>query len=115
MGEVVMRKTVFILAALAAMASSPALADPHYMFCFGGGPPGLYYSAVFAVPEGTKGAPTAKAFTAFVQGKYGHSPGTECHSNQTQAIAIADKKQRQDSNQAAKVPYKIVETGWTGK
>jgi hypothetical protein len=104
-----------VLAALAAMAATPALAAPHYMFCFGGGPAALYYSAVFAVPEGTKSTPTAKAFTAFVQGKYGHSPGTECHSNQTQAIADADKKQREDSNQTSKFPYKIVETGWMGK
>ena len=110
-----MRKTVVILAELGAMAGSPALADSHYMFCFGGGRVGLYYSAVFAVPEGTKSAATATAFTAFVMSKYGHSPGTECHSNQTLAIATADKKQRQDSDQTSKFPSKIIETGWAGK
>ena len=109
-----MKKTAFGLAALAAVAGTPALAAPHYMFCFGGGRPGLYYSTVFAVPEGTKGVDKAKAFAAFVTSKYGQRITPECHSNQTQAVAAADRKMRQDNDQTSKFTSKIIETGWAG-
>ncbi|MBS0360509.1 MAG: hypothetical protein JSR98_03945 [Proteobacteria bacterium] len=110
-----MKAVPALVLALAVLAATPALAQTHYMLCFGGGRAALYWSAVFPVPESTKSADSQKAFNAFVQAKYGKAILSECHRNQTQAIADADKKQREASDQTSKYPSKIIETGWTGR
>ena len=109
-----MNRTVFVIAGVAAMTSSQALASPRYMLCFGGGRAALYYSNVFPVLEGTKDADAAKAFNAFVKGKYGATIFSECHTDLTQASATSDKKIRESSDQTSKFPSKLIETGWAG-
>jgi hypothetical protein len=102
------------LAVFALAASSQALAGTDYMFCFGGGRLGLYYSAVFPVAHGTKDQEKAKAFNAFVKTKYGTTIYAECHSNMTQALGESAKKGREDSDQNSKFPSKLIETSWAG-
>jgi hypothetical protein len=108
------KRTALAVIALAAAIGTPALADTHYMLCFGGGRAALYWSNVFAVPETTKSDASALAFNAFVKARYGTMIHSECHRNGAQAIADADKKTRQGADQGSKFPSKIVETGWTG-
>ncbi|HLY04715.1 MAG TPA: hypothetical protein VKR31_03110 [Rhizomicrobium sp.] len=109
------RNAAQVLLPLGLMAGSRALADTHYMLCVGGGRAGLYYSAVFPVTEDTKSDATAKAFRAFVSSKYKKMISAECHRNATEAIADADKKIRENSDQKSRFPSKLIETGWTGK
>ncbi len=111
-----MKKTVFVLLGFATLASSQALAETRYMYCYGGGRAGLYYSAVFPVSFGTvKSADKAKAFNAFVQGKYGVTIFSDCHMDLTQANSLSAKKITEDSDQKSKFPSKLIETGWAGK
>jgi len=109
-----MRNATVLIFTFAMMAGSQALADTRYMFCFGGGQVGLYYSAVFPVPQGTKGADKANAFNAFVKSKYGTMIFSECHIDLSQASANSDKKIREDSDQTSKFPSKLFETRWAG-
>jgi len=109
-----MNRTLFIAAAAALMAATPAFAADHYLHCFGGGRAGLYYSNVFAGPQGA-GAQKAKAFDAFVKGKYGVTISSRCQSDGTQASAASSKKIEEDSDQKSKFPSKLVETGWAGR
>jgi hypothetical protein len=113
--EVVMNKASFVVLALAVLTSSQALADTDYMFCYGGGRLGLYYSTVFPVVHGTRDADKAKAFIAFVKARHGATIVSECHSDMTQANSRSDKKMREDSDQQSKFPSKLIETGWAGK
>ena len=78
-------------------------------------PCGLYYSNVFPAAADTKDADAAKAFSAFVKGKYGTAISARCHTDMTQASAASDKKMRVDSDQTSKFPSKLIETGWAGK
>lgn len=103
---------VFTCAAV--LASSQAFADARYMFCFGGSQSGLYYSAVFPVPTGTKDTDTAQAFSNFVKSKYGTAIFAECHTDLSQANAESAKKAREDADQNSKFPSKLIETGWSG-
>ena len=110
-----MNKLVIVASLLAVTASSQALADTSYRFCFGGGRAALYYSAVFPSDRAIKTADTAIAFNAFVKSKYGTMIHGECHSDRTQEDAVSDKKSREDVDQKSKFPSKIIETGWNGK
>lgn len=110
-----MKRFALAVFALAAMASSSALADTRYIFCYGGGRAGLYYSAVFPVAQGTKSADKEKAFDAFVKGKYGTMIFANCFTDLTQANSQSSKKMREDSDQKSKFPSKLIETGWSGK
>jgi hypothetical protein len=110
-----MRKIGFLAFIVAVVASSQALADTSYMFCFGGGRAGLYYSAVFPVPHGTNDEGKAQSFNAFVKSKYGVMIFSECHSDGTQAGSASSKKIRIDSDQQSHYPSKLIETGWAGK
>ena len=109
-----MRKIVFVAVALSALAGSQALADTHYMYCYGGGRAGLYYSAVFAVPESVKSDPEAKVFSAFVKSKYGVTISSQCHRDGSKASSDSAKKITEDSDQKSKYPSKLIETGWKG-
>lgn len=110
-----MRRIALAVFAFAALSSSSALADTRYMFCYGGGRAGLYYSAVFAVAQGTKSADKEKPFDAFVKAKYGTVIFANCFTDLTQANSQSSKKIREDSDQKSKFPSKLIETGWTGK
>jgi hypothetical protein len=110
-----MTKAAVLMCAVAVVASAPAFADTHYMLCFGGGRQALYFSAVFPVPESAKSKDEEPLFAAYVQAKYSTRPGVECHRDQTEASANADKQSREDSFRSGTLPYNIVETGWTGK
>jgi hypothetical protein len=98
----------------AVLASSQAFGDTRYMICFGGGRSGLYYSAVFPVPTGSRDKDEANAFKDFVKSKYGTPIFAECHTDLTQANAESDKKIREDADQNSKFPSKLIETGWSG-
>ena len=108
-----MNRTLWIAAAVAVSASTPAFAADHYLHCFGGGRLGLYYSNVFAAPQDA-GAQKAKAFDAFVKAKYGTTISSRCQSDGSQANAASSKKIEEDSDQKSKFPSKLVETGWNG-
>ena len=110
-----MSKVAYAAFTLAALVSSQAFADTHYMYCYGGGRTALYYSANFPVPQGTKSADTAKVFNAFIQKKYGKTIFSECHSDLTLANSRSAKKITEDSDQKSKFPSKLIETGWSGK
>lgn len=110
-----MNKFGFLAFAVAAIASSHALASTDYAFCFGGGRAGLYYSANFPVVHGSSDENRAKAFNAFVKAKYGVLIFSECHADMTLANSQSAKKIREDSDQHSKYPSKLIETGWTGK
>jgi hypothetical protein len=97
-----------------AVANSPAPAQTRYMLCFGGGRAGLYYSGVFPVPAATRDEDKAKAFGAFVKGKYGTTIMAECHTDLTLASAASDKKMREQNDQGSRFPSRIIETGWAG-
>ncbi|HSM94494.1 MAG TPA: hypothetical protein VLT91_00520 [Rhizomicrobium sp.] len=109
-----MSRVAYAAFALAALASTQALADTHYMYCYGGGRAGLYYSANFPVPQGAKSGDTAKLFNAFVQKKYGTTIFSECHSDLTLANSQSARKLTEDSDQHSRFPSKLIETGWTG-
>ena len=113
--EVVLSKAAISMFVLAMLASSQALADTRYMYCYGGGRAGLYYSAVFPVPQGTQDQDKAKAFNAFVEGKYHTLIFSECHTDLSVANSESAKKGREDSDQQSKFPSKLIETGWMGK
>jgi hypothetical protein len=110
-----MRKAAVLICAGAVIASAPAFADTHYMLCFGGGRQALYFSTVFPVPDSAKSKDEEPLFAAYVQANYGTRPGVECHRDQTEASADADKKSREESFRSGTPPYNIVETGWAGK
>ena len=110
-----MKKAALVILASAVMAGSPALADTHYMHCYGGGRAGLYFSAVFPVPEGVMSKDKAKAFDAFIQGKYHVTIFSNCQRDQSQANAASSKKMEEDADQTSKFPSKLIETGWAGK
>ena len=108
------RVGVAILASALLAGSQAAIAETHYMFCFGGGRP-VYFSAVFAVPETTRGKDKAPEFDAFVKSKYGTMIHSECHRDQTKPNSESAKKGQEDSLRNAKpTPFNIVETGWGG-
>ena len=110
-----MNRVSFAACTFAVLASSQAFGDTRYMICFGGGRSGLYYSAVFPVPTGSKDKDMANAFRDFVKGKYAIPIFAECHTDLTQANAESDKKIREDADQNSKFPSKLIETGWSGK
>jgi hypothetical protein len=109
-----MKMTAVLALAVASMAT-PALADTHYMHCYGGGQKAIYFSAVYPVGETVKGKDEAPRFNAFVQSKYGTMIHSECHRDGKQADADSAKKINENSFRTAKVPYNVVETGWAGK
>jgi hypothetical protein len=108
------RLFVVILASGLFANSQAAIAETHYMYCFGGGRP-VYFSAVFPVPESTRGRDKEPAFNAFVKDKYGTMIHAECHRDQTKANSESAKKLQEDSMRNAKpTPFNVVETGWAG-
>src|SRR5690242_727341 len=110
-----MSKVAYAAFALAVLASSQALADTHYLYCYGGGRAAVDYSANFAVPAGTKSADTPKLFNAFIQKTSGTTNFSECHSDRTMANSKSAKKLTENSDQKSKFPSKLIETGWSGK
>jgi hypothetical protein len=110
-----MNKSAVLAALWAAFAATPALADTHYMVCWGGGQKAVYFSAVYPVGEDTKSKDEQPRFNAFVQAKYGTMIHAECHRDGAQAASEAQKKSHVDSFRAAKPPFNVVETGWMGK
>jgi hypothetical protein len=113
--ETVMNRVAVVILVSGLLATSQAaVADTHYMFCFGGGRP-AYFSAVFAVPETIRGRDKEPAFNAFVKSKYGTTIHAECHRDQTKANSESAKKGQEESLRNAKpTPFNIVETGWGG-
>src|SRR5215469_14671916 len=108
-----MKKAVFLVFAFVIQASAQALADTHYMYCFGGGRYGLYYSAVFPAAQGVS-REKEKAFSAYVKAKYGTMIIAACHLDMTQALGESAKKIREGSDQNSRFPSKLIETGWAG-
>jgi hypothetical protein len=106
---------VVILASGLLAGSQTALAETHYMYCYGGGPAATYFSAVFPVSESTRGRDKEPVFNAFVKGKYGTMIHAECHRDQTKASSESSKKLAEESLRNAKPkPFNVVETGWAG-
>jgi hypothetical protein len=110
-----MNKAAILGFALAAVVGTPALADTHYMVCWGGGQKAVYFSASYPVGENTKSKDEQPRFNAFVQAKYGTMIHSECHRDGTQAASDSQRKTAENSFRTAKVPYNVVETGWMGK
>ncbi len=94
----------------AAAGLAPLPEKPRYVFCFGGNPNSVYFSAVIAQAPSPRPPNLGIAYGKYLTRAGFRNDGGQCVNAEVRADAVAEKERRE----ASFGTRKVIQTGWTG-